>query len=66
MTVGLLGILKAGGTYVPLDADYPPERLANLVEDSGLRLVVTDPPTAARLPASLIEAAQLIVLGAQR
>ncbi|MFC0004882.1 non-ribosomal peptide synthetase [Micromonospora siamensis] len=39
--VGLLGILKAGGAYVPLDPGYPADRLAFLVEDAGLRLVLT-------------------------
>ncbi|PLP98564.1 non-ribosomal peptide synthetase, partial [Cupriavidus pauculus] len=35
LVVGLLAILKAGGAYVPLDPDYPPERLAYMIEDSG-------------------------------
>ncbi|MGN9810963.1 amino acid adenylation domain-containing protein [Micromonospora sp. BQ11] len=39
--VGLLGILKAGGAYVPLDPGYPADRLAFLVEDASLRLVLT-------------------------
>ena len=34
MVIGLLGILKAGGTYVPLDPDYPEDRLMFMVEDS--------------------------------
>ncbi|WP_398905868.1 amino acid adenylation domain-containing protein [Streptomyces sp. 840.1] len=38
----LLGILKAGAAYVPLDPEHPAERLAYLVEDSGAPLVVTD------------------------
>ena len=32
MVIALLGILKAGGAYVPLDPDYPPERLARMIE----------------------------------
>src|SRR5262249_59299477 len=40
MVVGLLGIVKAGGAYVPLDPDDPDERLALMVEDSGLRAAV--------------------------
>src|SRR2546427_12174281 len=41
MVVGLLAILKAGGAYVPLDPDYPADRLAHMVEDSGIALVLT-------------------------
>ncbi|HEY1352296.1 MAG TPA: amino acid adenylation domain-containing protein [Ktedonobacteraceae bacterium] len=41
MLVGLLGILKAGGGYVPLDPDYPPERLAFLLQDSGVSMLLT-------------------------
>lgn len=42
MMVALLGILKAGGSYVPLDPDFPPERLRFMLEDSGTRLLVTE------------------------
>ncbi|RKH62902.1 amino acid adenylation domain-containing protein [Corallococcus interemptor] len=38
--VGLLGILKAGGAYLPLDVGHPPERLAAMMEDSGMRVLV--------------------------
>ena len=41
MVVGLLGILKAGGTYVPLDPNYPQERLSYMLEDSGVGVLVT-------------------------
>ncbi|HSF41135.1 MAG TPA: amino acid adenylation domain-containing protein, partial [Thermoanaerobaculia bacterium] len=39
---GLLGILQAGAAYLPLDPDYPADRLAFMVEDSGAALVLTD------------------------
>ena len=41
MVVALLAVLKAGGAYVPLDPQYPSERLSFMLEDSGLRIIVT-------------------------
>jgi len=41
MLVGLLGILKSGAAYVPLDPSFPGERLAYIAADAGLKLVVT-------------------------
>ncbi len=41
MVVALLGILKAGGAYLPLDPLYPTDRLAFLVEDAAVPLVLT-------------------------
>jgi amino acid adenylation domain-containing protein len=49
--VGILGILKAGGVYVPLDPAYPRHRLAFMVEDSEMRAVVSVRNLAERLPA---------------
>jgi len=40
MVVGILGILKAGAAYVPLNADYPPARLSFIVQDANPPLVV--------------------------
>nr|WP_157385875.1 non-ribosomal peptide synthetase [Methylosarcina fibrata] len=41
LVVGLLAIVKAGGAYVPLDPDYPDERLAYMIEDSGIGLLLS-------------------------
>ncbi|MGC2211161.1 MAG: amino acid adenylation domain-containing protein, partial [Candidatus Korobacteraceae bacterium] len=50
MVVGLLGILKAGGTYLPLDPSFPPDRLAYMVEDSRMSLLVTHKDLEGSLP----------------
>ncbi|OLS62232.1 non-ribosomal peptide synthetase [Pseudomonas putida] len=41
MVVSLLAILKAGGAYVPLDPDFPRDRLAYMMQDSGLQLLLS-------------------------
>ncbi|MBW8879217.1 MAG: amino acid adenylation domain-containing protein, partial [Acidobacteria bacterium] len=48
MLVGILGILKAGGAYVPLDPEYPEARLAAMLEDSGVAVVLTQSRLAGR------------------
>ncbi|ASS75353.1 hypothetical protein CIG75_10355 [Tumebacillus algifaecis] len=40
--VAILGILKSGAAYLPIDPEYPQERIAYLLEDSGARLIVTE------------------------
>jgi amino acid adenylation domain-containing protein len=39
--IALLGILKAGGVYVPLDPEYPQERLSYMLEDTGVSVLLT-------------------------
>jgi amino acid adenylation domain-containing protein/non-ribosomal peptide synthase protein (TIGR01720 family) len=52
MIVAMLAVLKAGGAFVPLDPDYPRERLGYMVEDSGLQWLITSSDLAERLPLS--------------
>ncbi|KAM3109730.1 amino acid adenylation domain-containing protein [Phormidesmis sp. 146-33] len=50
MVIGLLGILKAGGAYVPLDPSYPTERLAFMVADAQVSVLLTQAALLSRLP----------------
>ena len=50
MVAVLLGILKAGAAYVPLDPSYPGERLAFILKDSGARVAVAERKSSSRLP----------------
>ncbi|HVK98394.1 MAG TPA: amino acid adenylation domain-containing protein, partial [Dongiaceae bacterium] len=52
MIVGLLAILKAGAAYVPLDPEYPQDRLAYMISDSGLNLLLTQSTLRDRVPVS--------------
>ncbi|HEY3569188.1 MAG TPA: amino acid adenylation domain-containing protein, partial [Thermoanaerobaculia bacterium] len=59
MVVGLIAVLKAGGAYVPLDPAYPRERLAWLLDDSGIRVLLTREHLREVLPP---HAAQVVLL----
>lgn len=50
--VAMLGILKAGGTYVPLDPEYPVERLSFMLQDTRAMVVVTQSGYLEKLPAT--------------
>ncbi|MDQ2871268.1 MAG: amino acid adenylation domain-containing protein [Acidobacteriota bacterium] len=62
LVVSILGILKAGGAYVPLDTGQPARRLAHVLEDTRVPVIVADPELAKRLPA---HSARLIFPGAR-
>src|SRR6185369_4397060 len=51
LLVGLMGVLKAGGTYVPVDPDYPKERVALLMKRAHANAIVTQRAVEERLPA---------------
>ncbi len=50
LVVGILGVLKAGAAYVPLDPDHPAQRLGYMLQDAGVRLLVTQTRLLDRLP----------------
>ncbi|MEP7247500.1 MAG: amino acid adenylation domain-containing protein, partial [Gammaproteobacteria bacterium] len=50
MVVGLLGVLKAGGAYLPLDPSYPPERLQQMLDDAAPQIVLTQDKLKGLLP----------------
>ncbi len=68
--VALLAILKAGAAFVPIDTEYPPDRVACLLDDTACRVVVSNaasrgklPPDGSRIVVSLDEHAPQIAAG---
>jgi tyrocidine synthetase-3 len=47
LIIGILGILKTGAAYVPIDPEFPAERVRYIIENSSLRLLITDNPQKA-------------------
>ena len=62
MLIGVLGILKAGGAYVPLDPTFPKERLAFMIEDSELTVLLTQESLRSELPSTQ---ARIVALDAE-
>lgn len=59
----VLGILRAGAAYLPLDPDFPDGRLRYMVEDSGAELVVSDEPDVELGQATMVSPEQLLTSG---
>jgi amino acid adenylation domain-containing protein len=60
---GILGILKAGGCYLPIDVDTPPKRIEFILADCQARVVLSDPATRNRFngwPGVVLDLAQII------
>jgi amino acid adenylation domain-containing protein len=55
LVTALLAVLKAGGAYVPLDPDYPKPRLRFMLEDAGVRVLLTERQKLAALPPTSAE-----------
>jgi non-ribosomal peptide synthetase component F len=63
MVAVLLGVLKAGAAYVPLDPDFPSRRLGEMIDDAGLALLVTEHALAARFAGHTVPIVELDRLG---
>ncbi len=50
LMVALLGVLRSGAAYLPVDLDHPTDRISLALTDSGTRVVVTTEPSTATLP----------------
>src|SRR5262249_3596036 len=65
MVIGLLAIWKAGAAYLPLDPDYPAERLSFMIEDAGVKLLLTKrhlaPPVPEQVQAVHLDADQEVI-----
>jgi len=65
MIEGLLGILKAGGAYVPLDPSYPSQRLAFMLADGGIQVLLTQQKLASLVSGTTAKVMLLDVDGAE-
>jgi amino acid adenylation domain-containing protein/non-ribosomal peptide synthase protein (TIGR01720 family) len=62
MIVGILGILQAGGAYLPIDPDYPEERINYMLADSEARILVTTPGLTEKFKKLSIVNCQLLMV----
>ena len=62
MVVSLLGILKAGGAYLPLDSELPADRLAFMLNDANVEVLLTQEHLVARLPIWATESRRLVLV----
>ena len=63
MIISLLAILKAGGTYLPLDPTYPTARIAYMLEDSQTQFIITDRALSESLPTHTLNCIAIDSLG---
>ncbi|MGD2092862.1 MAG: amino acid adenylation domain-containing protein [Candidatus Aminicenantes bacterium] len=65
MIIAILGILRAGGAYLPIDPDYPEERIKYMLKDSGAKILVTVPGLSEKFEKLLIVNYQLLIVNCQ-
>ncbi len=63
LMVGILGILKAGAAYVPIDPLSPVDRMSYVVADSGMKVLVTTPELRVQLPAGVLGNVDVVIAG---
>ncbi|HEX6909272.1 MAG TPA: amino acid adenylation domain-containing protein, partial [Longimicrobium sp.] len=63
MAAALLGVLRAGAAYLPLDPEYPADRIARMLEDSGARVLLAERGTESALPPSALRRIRLDEVG---
>lgn len=66
MMIALLGVLKAGGTYVPLDPGSPKERLEYLMKDAGIESVLVESNLIGNLPLAGVDIVEIDGAGCKR
>ncbi|MFS0838681.1 amino acid adenylation domain-containing protein [Paenibacillus sp. 1P03SA] len=64
MMIAIMAVLKAGGAYLPIDPEHPPERIRGILEDSGARLLLAGAEWIPTLPAFRGEILELDALAA--
>jgi amino acid adenylation domain-containing protein len=55
MAIGILGVLKAGGAYLPIDPEYPKDRIRYMIEDSGLNMLLAQQYLTEKVKSNNIE-----------
>ncbi|MEK5097378.1 amino acid adenylation domain-containing protein [Bacillus sp. FSL W8-0848] len=55
MIVAIMGILKSGGAYLPIDPEYPIDRIKYMIDDSKVNVILTDDPSGKELETETIE-----------
>ncbi|POR51580.1 non-ribosomal peptide synthase protein (TIGR01720 family)/amino acid adenylation domain-containing protein [Paraburkholderia eburnea] len=65
MIAALIGVIRSGGAFVPLDPEYPQARLEQMIEDAGITRVVADARSAARL-ADVLHGCEVVDVDAAR